>query len=356
MPTATTSTTTTTPGATMDRGGRARHRRLRDVAVVALLLSGLAACGSDSEGGNTDRTAVSTNAPIATATTPDAAEPNTTAADTIPDTTDSTVPDAVAETTPATQASTTTVTTITTVVDAFPRGWQPIESFPDGVYAPREESNWIGVPSPALPASPGQPLADGVYPIDAEWDPSNPTSLAVEVQRLEPCSEAPEFACISFEGPFQPDEVGVDDTTSYPMTVPLDGSIGVGLVGYDCVGAAGQGNGADLASLFIAWDGAYHRTIAPQIEAGADEFTTMEAIAAEPTDGFAGANTACPDFGFGGLIFRTGSAPPVLHQIISRLDDDNQRQLLTVTDLVVPDTVQVVNGKMTFYWYAGFLS
>jgi hypothetical protein len=30
--------------------------------------------------------------------------------------------------------------------------------------------------------------------------------------------------------------------------------------------------------------------------------------------------------------------------------------LLTATDVIAPHTVRVVDGTMTFYWYAGFIS
>jgi len=335
-------------------GGPSRRRPIR-IALATLMLSAIAACGSDSDGAEpADNSSAATDVGGSSATQVTEVEVTVpvTDADTVPATqatTADTAVDTVAAT-PETEAPT------TTVADAFARGWQTIDFFPLGLYPPFEQSNWIGVPSPALPTSPGQPLADGLYPITVSWDPSSSTTLSVEVGRLDLCSGLPEFSCIDEGGPFQPDEVGVDDSVRYPMAVPLDGSVGTALVGYDCDGIAATGNGADLASLLIAFDEAYRRTLAPKVESGADGFETMEAISAAPVDGFSGANAECPDFGFGGLVFRSGDAPPVLLQIISSLDDDNQHVLVTPTEIIRAHTVQVIDGAMTFYWYAGFLS
>ena len=348
--------------------------------VAGAMLIAVAACG-DSKSGVSVREADQTETTPATDTTPiDTGAVDTSAADTVATTADSEPPTSTVSTTdasdttePATSEPETTApatteppttepatTEPTTSAPVFPPGWQPVDFFNDGVIAPKAEENWSGVPSPPLPPT-GQPLADGIYPADAvAWDPANPASLGIIVQRLDQCTALPENACVSFGDPYLPTELGVNESTTLPLTVALDDTVGVGLVGYECTPIAKRGNGADLAALFTAFNSAYTSTIAPQLTPdGHNDQAIIDAITAAPTAGFSAAAATCPDLGEQGLVFKAGEAPPILMQLITGfIDTDSgyERPPLTPITATYLESVEVVNGHMTMYFYAGFYS
>ncbi|MCU1387514.1 MAG: hypothetical protein JWL72_852 [Ilumatobacteraceae bacterium] len=340
---------------------------MRPATLTVVLALAVVACGSSNSGVSTGR-ADSDSAGTSSPSTPD------TAADaTGSETTEIVVP-SVTEAPPITEPSSTGPTTtlvpitlpvITTAptttapppstTPGVPGGWVAVDSFPPEVVPPLDESNQTGVPSPALPTAPGQPLADGIYDVQAgatPWSPANPNVLDVSVHRYEACTVIPD-SCISYGDPFAPDELGIE-AASYDVSLPLTGQIGVGLTGYDCQAYDATGNGADLAALFTAFDASYSADIAPLL-GGADN--PVDVLSAAPAGGFTGEN---PDCSYG-LLFKNGGAPPLLLQSTYNESFDSDGNSLGITPLSVtdemhPETLQVVNGVATIYLYAGFFS
>ena len=340
--------------------------------MAGAMLFALAGCGSDSKSGVTvkgadqsgtteavDTTAVDTTVVDTVETTaPETTDVDTTEAaeTTAPETTepDTTPPDTTepASTEPATTES----------APLFPAGWQPSDLPDSQVIAPKAEENWTGVPSPPLPAS-GEQLADGIYPADqVAWEPQDPESLGITVQRLDLCTDLPEDACINYGEPFQPTELGVNESTTLPLTVSLDDSVGVVMIGYECTSIVKKGNGADLSALYTAFDSAYTATIGSQLAAdGSNDQAIIEALTKAPANGFSGASTTCPENLDNGLVYKTGDAPPILMQTITGFvyndaTGDYDRPPLTPLSATGLEVVEVEDGHMTLYIYAGFFS
>jgi hypothetical protein len=342
------------------------------MAIVAgALLFAVTACASDSKSGvtvkgaeqsettlATDTTAVDTSA-VDTLETTENTEPATTEVSTTdaPETTE-------AETTEpeTTEPASTEPATTESSPPLFPAGWQPFELTAAGVIAPKAEDNWTGVPSPPLPPA-GQPLADGIYPADAvAWEPQDPESLGISVQRLDLCTDLPEAACINYGEPYQPTELGVNASTTLPLTIALDDTVGVVMIGYECTSIVKKGNGADLSALYTAFESAYTSTIASQLTPdGSNDQAIIEALTKSPTNGFSGASTDCPENFDSGLVFKNAAAPAILMQTITGFvyndsTGDYDRPPLTPTSATGLETVEVKDGHMTLYIYAGFFS
>lgn len=336
------------------------------------MLIAVTACGSDSKSGVTikdasqsettsavDTTAVETSA----VDTVDTTEPETTDVATT-EATESTEPETTeAETTePETTEPASTEPATTAAAPLFPAGWRPAELPESQVIAPKAEENWTGVPSPPLPAS-GEQLADGIYPADqVAWEPQDPESLGITVQRLDLCTDLPEDACINYGEPFQPTELGVNESTTLPLTISLDDTVGVVMIGYECTSIVKSGNGADLSALYAAFDSAYSSTIASQLAPDASNAQAIvEALTKSPANGFSGAATSCPENFDSGLVFKSGDAPPILMQTITNFvynesTGDYDQPPLTPLSATGLESVEIKDGHMTLYIYAGFFS
>ncbi len=219
------------------------------------------------------------------------------------------------------------------------------------------------MPSPALPTGPGQPLADGIYSadVDTPWTADNPGVLAIDVQRLELCTKLATDVCFDSGIPYQPDELGVDAAHPYLITLSLDGSIGVGFTGFECEPIDATGNGADLAALFSAFDTAYATAIRPAVLRGENQQVTIDRLTKKPAAGFSGSDKTCGTTVASGLTFHAGDAPPVLLQSVANYLYDPSGTLikhvpLTPTTAINLDSIEVHNGIITIYLYAGFYS
>lgn len=325
----------------MSRQWRAR----RCAAVLAVLGLGLTACGSTGAGVTAreanEATSVASETSASVPETVDTAAPATDPPPTEPATTEP-------ATTPPTEAPTTTTT------PGVRAGWRHVPTFPQEVFPPFDETNWTGVPSPAITT----PLADGIYAatVAKAWSADRPTALDIVLQQLVPCTELPVDTCLDFGDPYGPNDMGLS-ADLFPMTISLDATIGVGLTGYDCESDDALGNGTDLATLLAHFDAAYSATIAPSLP---NDLDLAAQLNANPTNGFSGIGGACGPDGFS-VVYRDGDAPPLLLQTLSypAIDANGNsagRLALTPTDIVRLDTVQVVGGVMTFYFYAGFYS
>jgi hypothetical protein len=326
--------------------GTKRKRLTRSLLTVTVLSAGLAACGSTGAGVTAQRAESASS----TETTPDTVSPPPTV-ETTPDSTDPATTEpattVLATTPPPTEAPTTTTAGV-------PAGWRHVDHFPDEVFPPFDESNWTGVPSPAITT----PLADGIYAanVTMPWNAAHPHLLDISLQQLVPCTALPADSCLDTGSPYGPNDMGLSSEL-VSMTIPLDSSIGVGLTGYDCDAVDALGNGADLAALLSDFDAAYTATIAPTLAGANDAAATLNAA---PANGFSGIGGSCGPDGFS-VVFHDGDAPPLLLQTLSypAIDSNGNaagRLPLTPTDVVHLDTVQVVGGVMTFYFYAGFYS
>ena len=334
---------------------------LRATCLAAGLLLAVTACGSTDNGvatGRADSSATTDSASPASSldTTPIAGSSTTEIV--VPASTEPSItqaPITLPVTTPPPSTTPTSTTPVTVTVAGVPGGWVAVDSFPADVVPPLDESNQTGVPSPALPTRPGQPLADGIYDVQAgttPWSAANPNVLDVSVHRYELCTVIPD-SCITYGDPFGPTELGIG-SASYDLTVPLTNQIGVGLTGYDCQAIDKTGNGADLAALFTAFDAAYAANITPLLGGTANP---VDVLTAAPAGGFTGESVDCS----GGLLFKAGNAPPLLLQTASNQTFDANGNSLGITPLSVTDeirleTLVVSKGLITLYLYAGFFS
>lgn len=328
-----------------------RRSITRVVALLTVAMLAAGACGSSESGVSVRGANESSDTTIAGGTSPTTSPPETV---------DTPLPTGPATTEPATTEPATTApppattTAPSTTVPTMPRGWKREATFPVGVFPPFSEENWTGVPSPAFVT----PLADGIYQasVATPWSPTNPTSLDIVLRPLVACADLPEGTCVDFGSPFGPNEIGVGEDP-HPLTVTLDASIAIGLTGFDCEPVDARGNGTDLAVLFKAFDTAYSSTILPVLNSGTD---VVGALNATPTNGFSGQQPPCGPTGFD-LVFHAGDAPPLLLQVIENTQYDSNGYVsgtspLTVTDEIRLNTVEVRNGLMTLYFYAGFYS
>ncbi|MCU1392883.1 MAG: hypothetical protein JWM34_1311 [Ilumatobacteraceae bacterium] len=353
----------------MDRDEVKHPRAVRLTSLVAALAlaAAVTACGSSNSGVSTGKAVQSETSVVSASSGPDDTTATTDTVPFVPPITEgpTTEPPPTEATTTPTEATTVEVsippltapptTGPSTTGPAVPGGWTSVDTFPNEVFPPFDESNWTGVPSPALPAA-GQPLADGLYPVSpgaTPWSASNPNVLDLSVEKLVPCTQLPD-QCIDTGDPFEPTELGVDPNDPYDLSLPLTAALAVGLTGYDCQPSDKTGNGADLAALFTAFDTAYNRTVFPIVSSGGDAIATLTAA---PADGFSGESLDCS----GGLLFKSGDAPTLLLQTAynENFDADGNSlgiMPLTVTDEIHTDTLVVKDGKMTLYLYAGFFS
>jgi len=273
-------------------------------------------------------------------------------------------PTSLADTTPATEApevttASSTTALPTTTLPSVPRGWNPIapEAITGQAAPPCCASNWYGTASPPLPTG-ATPLPDGDYFARMEWaaDPAQPLQLTV--YRFEQCSLLPASACENPGGPYESDELGIDESASYPLTVPLDDHVRVVLIGFsgftedtNALSSSAEGNGTDLAELAVAVETAYSSVLAAPLEAGYDADAILADVSANPTGGFGPGNDGS-EFS---LSFTYGDAPPLLFQSPFNYDTDPPTARRGTDVLFIP-SIEVVDGQLTVYVYAGFYS
>jgi len=328
--------------------------------VLAVAAFFVAACSSSGKSAGVTAAPITTGAatttPAATPTTTPSAAPTTAALTTV----GPTATDVPASSTNAVTSTPAAPTAPTPTLSPAGIGWTQVATFPNEVFPPFDESNWTGKPSPALPAT-GTKLADGIYQasVATPWSSANPNSLDIVVKRLEACTKLPAANCVSEGDPFQATDMGVDNAASLALTVPLDGTVKVGLTGYDCDPVDKTGNGADLAALLAAFEQGYTGVIVPQINAGTAPEDIINNLNTSPAQGFTGHDPSCENGGFD-LVFHDGDAPPLLlQQVVNTQFSDGEVVGTTPfapTDLVRLDTVQVSGGAMTLFFYAGFYS
>lgn len=210
--------------------------------------------------------------------------------------------------------------------------------------APCCASNWNVPPSPALPA-PGVPLADGVYAIDATWQANPADPVPMRIHRFVPCADLPDVC--DGGNPVAPEDMGVDTSSSYPLTLPLSADLRVIYTGYltnpegEMIPATSEGDGTSLAALATAVDAAYEKRVASRMRAGEDAYAVMDDVAAHPGDGF----TEAPRYA-GTLLFTDGTAPPILFQGTPTRGAD-------ILGFIV---LSISGGQPTLVVYAGFYS
>ena len=262
--------------------------------------------------------------------------------------------------TATTIAPTTTAAPTTTSAAELTPGWVPLptDQLTGQVAPPCCASNWYGEPSPLLPSD-GGPLSDGDYYVRYEWSTDPTAPLELELLRFEQCGLLPEGSCEDVGGPYQPDELGIEESVVYPLTLPLDNRVRVVLVGFrgfaadgeEAITPAAEGTGSDLAELAAAADVAYDQLLAAPLIAGYPADAIVTSLAATPQGGFGPALDGSPF----GLSFTYGEAPPLLYQVPFRYDDGVASAGLG-TDVLHITSVEVVDGQLTLYVYAGFYS
>ncbi|MET0325312.1 MAG: hypothetical protein ABW219_08825 [Ilumatobacteraceae bacterium] len=259
---------------------------------------------------------------------------------------------------PASTPSTPLETTSVTSVGAAP--WVDAD-LPGFVFMSCCGASRTDPPSPELTAAPA-PLTDGRYPAEVvSWSPDDPTRLVLAVGRFVPCAVGVVDCGGGIDGQtFGPDETGV--TTDQPRTLELtlDGSVGVGLVGIDLtqepadrmMGRMVAGDGTGLATLWSALAAAYDAEIAGPLAGGASGEAIAADLGANPRAGFSSAREDL----LGTLYFSTGDdAPALLLQGITGIGGVGpvERSGTAATHLT---GIEVVDGRITVYVYAGFLS
>jgi len=249
-----------------------------------------------------------------------------------------------------------------TTMAALTPGWVPlpVEELTGQVAPPCCASNWYGEPSPLLPAE-GAALADGDYYVRyKEWsiDPAAP--LELELLRFEQCGLLPEGSCEDAGGPYPPDELGIEASVVYPVTLPLDDQLRVVLVGFRgfaavddpaAVTPASAGTGSDLAELAAAANAAYNQFLVGPLAIGYPADAIVASLSATPQGGF-GPGLDGSTFS---LSFTYGEAPPLLYQVPFRYTDGVASAGFG-TDVMLINSVEVVDGQLTLFVYAGFYS
>jgi hypothetical protein len=212
---------------------------------------------------------------------------------------------------------------------------------------------WHGDVSPAL-APAGQPLADGPYAVTGQW-PDDPTQpLELEVFRFEQCALLRESPCEPQGSQFAPTDLGVDTSASRPLTVALDDRVRVVVVGWDDATLEDdkfgieEATGTALAELATTVDQAYAEVFADRFAAGEDPDAIIADVSANPTGGF----SPTPN----GFVFTPESGPPLLFQLAETVFPyvDGQSVAGRGADVLAIRSIDVVDGQVTVYLYAGY--
>lgn len=275
-----------------------------------------------------------------------------------PETTASLVTESSTTQPPTTEPPTTiAAVTIPVTLPVVESGWRPLDrDTVDGFIGfPCCASNWYGTPSPPLP-QPGDPLLpNGSYAVSASWGPDVTAPMELVLRRFEQCSLLPAGACEDEGGTWSPDSLGVDESAAYPLTLPLDGHIRVVLTGFagfsdsGAIAALVEGNGTDLAELAQAVEAAHAAVIMPKLAAGMTPDQIVAAISATPEGGF----VAGLDESEYSLSFLHGAAPPLLFQAPVDYEDPAGSR---GTDVLKMPSIEMIDGILTLYVYAGFYS
>jgi hypothetical protein len=238
--------------------------------------------------------------------------------------------------------------------------WTPAP-FPTFGLVPCCGANATGPASPEFTPA-GQPLADGLYWADVtSWSADDPAKLGVTVRRLVPCADGVRQCNPLGDGTYGADEVGLSDDER-TLEIPLDASTPVELLGVDPAqisstnsvgGVNRRGDGTALSDLFAALAVSYDELIGAPIAEGTSSEAVVNDLRTDPRGGF----SAAPDE-LGQLLFTHADAPSILFQTVSRLDAANVPQPLprSGTSAVDLTALEVRDGVMTLYFYAGFIS
>jgi hypothetical protein len=189
-----------------------------------------------------------------------------------------------------------------------------------------------------------------------QWPDDLTQPLELELFRLEQCALLPEFSC---EPPpagveYTDTELGVDTSASRPLTFALDDRVRVVVVGWDDATldddrfVIEQANGTALAELARTVDQAYADVFATRFAAGEDPDAIVADVRANPSGGFGAALST-----FEGFVFTPQTGPPLLFQAVFPYVDD-RRVATRGTDVLSIRSIEVVDGQITVYVYAGY--
>ncbi len=271
-----------------------------------------------------------------------------------------------ATTLPATTVPATTVpTTSTTAPPPAAAGWTAAtEQFPDLAFIACCGANWVGEPSPPVPADAAAPLAPGIYNLRAEFVEApavfSDGLITLEVRPYMRCADLAGIGFCEGEEPFPADELGVPSDPTRVFDLSLDDSVRVAVSGFAC--SPGElsldqqvGTGTDLAKMAAALDAAYEASIGVRLREGVRAAQIVADLTAAPANGFT--NPGCPDWTE--LMWTPSSGPGVKADGIHRVDtESNELPLESASASWVRPTALVVDddGSFTLYFYAGFLS
>ncbi len=330
-------------------------RRIAQIIPLLVLALVGAGCGSDD-----GPTAGSSSAITTVATTASTVVETTSAATTV-------VPTTVAATTTVAETSTTSTVAETTTTVPLPAAWAPTADWPSLADPPCCASNWMGAPSPELPADPAAPLVPGIYwPTRTTDETIAGPTLDLLVRRFEACAVIPtdENRCEDLNGGvFADDEMGVVEDPARVVSMKLDASTRVVLTGFDCGGPPARWtiDGSGFAEFSAAFDAAYQQLLAGPFLAGESADVLQTALSDTPTGGF---GAPCPERpGAGALQWQWEQSPDatVLMQVLFPGDESNGFSPApppsAASYWLVPTALQVGDdGALTLYVYAGFYS
>jgi hypothetical protein len=222
------------------------------------------------------------------------------------------------------------------------------------LFPPCCADTWHGVPSPVL-GSGDRPLLDGQYPVHGDWGEPVGDQLQLDVYRFEQCALLPEFTCEPREGPYDRDQLGVDESTVRVLTVPLDATVRVVVAGFaaDQDGVGGivveEATGIEMATLVAEVDQAYSEVFASRLAAGEDPDAIVADVRARPTGGFGPQDAG----GVGAVEFEPDAGPPLLFQQVFAYEND-ERVVGRGSDVLTIRSIEVVDGRITVHVYASY--
>ena len=275
-----------------------------------------------------------------------------------------TVQSATSVSTTVAETSTTTETTLpptttessTTTTEPPPPGWTEVEAFPSLAYLPCCGSNWFGPRSPEIPADPEAGLLPGIYFASRIAGEVSTDTISFEVSRFEACAELPADGCES--GPFGPDDMGVVEPPARGFKLPLDGTIRVGLSGFECEADQRMATAAELRPLMVDFDRAYDQFLGGPFEQGESADALVNALTDTPTGGFSAPD--CPEFPqLGALVWQGDKGPPVLMQTQFAYDNvgDQSVPASASAEWIKLTAIEIAaDGTPTLYFYAGYYS
>ncbi|MGZ4764498.1 MAG: hypothetical protein ACXV6M_02445 [Ilumatobacteraceae bacterium] len=248
-------------------------------------------------------------------------------------------------------AVTTSTTGSSSTTEPIASGWTDFEAMPSEAFPPCCASTWEGTPSPPLPRK-ADPIPDGIYHATrVAWSATDPTTMVVDVQRFEACGLLPSGSCEPppVGEPFLAGQLGISLKPVRRLTITLDDSVRVGLIGFDTDIVKRQATGAELVPLLVELDRAYNEVLAAPLLAGGDADSIIAGLQRTPAEGFG----PSPRDSFGSLVFSYDGAPPVLMQ--GPFDyTGSGRQPIDATSVVSLRAIQFDRGVVSLYFYAGY--